>query len=395
MPKLRFLKATPSTENVWDLAVARTERTFDLFDHVVVLFSGGKDSTAVLHVALEAAERRGALPLRVVFWDEEAIPNETVDYVRRVSQDPRVDLEWYCLPLKHRNACARSSPWWYPWAPEDRERWVRPLPPEGLISLEGFVIDPPKARPSAPKAAALLTRPERGRVAMLMGIRAQESIMRQRSVLRRVEDNYIVHNSDCPGGNVSKVYPIYDWRTEDVWTAPRVFGWDYNRAYDIMEMAGVAASDQRCSPAFGEEPLEKLWTYATCFPDVWDRMLDRVPGVTSAYRYARTELYAYGQVPDPPEGVSWQDYIKSALEAHAPEEQAQVAERIRGLIARHYRQTTDPILPHARHPMTGLSWRRLYVIAARGDFKNRRDTAPGEMDRERLAVRYNEERSRI
>jgi predicted phosphoadenosine phosphosulfate sulfurtransferase len=341
------------------------------------------------------AEERGETPVRTVFWDEEAIPQETVEYVRRVGQDPRVALEWYCLPIQHRNACSRSSPYWWPWAPEARDLWVRPLPPEALTELEGFPMEPPSVRPSAPRAAALLCRPERGRVAMLMGIRAEESLMRQRSVTRRVEDNYIVVNGDCPAGNVSKVYPVYDWKTADVWTAPKLFGWDYNRAYDIMEMAGVKMTDQRCSPAFGEEPLEKLWTYATCFPDVWDRMLERVPGVGAAYRYARTELYAYGGVPDPPPGVSWQDHILEVVSRHDPDVQNKVVAGIRDKIARHYRQTTDPILPTARHPMTGMSWRRLYMLASRGDLKNRKDTTPGEADRERLAAKYNEERSRL
>ena len=94
-------------ENVWDLALDRARTAFDIFDHCFVAFSGGKDSTAVLEVAMKAAEEMGKLPLRVVFWDEEAIPYETEDYVRRRATDERTTMEWYCLPVHHRNACSR------------------------------------------------------------------------------------------------------------------------------------------------------------------------------------------------------------------------------------------------------------------------------------------------
>ena len=110
-------------------------------------------------------------------------------------------------------------------------------------------------------------------------------------------------------GHLRKVYPIYDWTTEDVWLAPATFGWDYNRAYDAMEMAGVAPNLQRVSPAFGEEPLQKLWTFAVCFPEVWDRMQSRVPGAAAAARYALTELYSFRQRPPKPAGMPWSEFV--------------------------------------------------------------------------------------
>lgn len=58
-------------------------------------------------------------------------------------------------------------------------------------------------------------------------------------------------------------------------------------------MAGVPISQQRCSPPFGVEPLQKLHPYASCFPELWDKMVDRVPGVGSAVRYALTELHGF------------------------------------------------------------------------------------------------------
>ena len=98
-----------------------------------MLFSGGKNSSAAVEVTLEVVhtdpQSERHLPLRAVFQDEEAIPFETEEYVQRTFARPDVAGEWYCLPVKHRNACSRTYPWWRPSAEEDEAKWTRPLPP--------------------------------------------------------------------------------------------------------------------------------------------------------------------------------------------------------------------------------------------------------------------------
>lgn len=365
---------------VFDLACERMEVIFDLHDTVLFAFSGGKDSTAVLnvaaHVAHSSPRHHRHLPLRTYFYDEEAIPYETEEYVRRVADRDDVDLAWYCVPFKHRNACSRTSPWWWPWAPEAREKWCRPMPPEGVTTLPGFPMWPPQARLSAPDANGLLAPPHLGNVAMVMGIRTQESLTRYRALVRSVgqrEHNYLVKYKDGTSlGNLWKAYPIYDWRTEDVWTAPALMGWDYNRAYDRLEMAGLSHSTQRCSPAFGEEPLEKLHTYASCFPDVWAKMVDRVPGVGAAGRYALTELYGYRARPEKPDGMTWPHFLLHYIGKFARGDQVFLASRIRDEIRLHYRKTSTPIVRKTRHPVSGVSWEWLLMVTMRGDFKGRK-----------------------
>lgn len=359
------------------LARQRMAYVMDTFDRVQVLFSGGKDSTAVLNVALEVAhsDPRFArhLPLRVLFWDEEAIPDETAEYVARVAARDDVALEWLCLPVQHRNACSRHHPYWWPWAPEDRDKWCRPLPEQAITELEGFSIWPQEARMTIPDMSGLLAPPPHT-TAALMGIRAQESLIRTRAVTRKSVDNYIVpHGGSVTNqGNLFKVYPIYDWKTEDVWAATRAFGWDYNHAYDLLEMAGVSPSLQRCSPAFGEEPLQKIHTYAQCFPEVWAKMAERVPGIGAAQRYALTELYAYRDRPEKPAGMPWPDFLTHYLAKYRPKEQQLVATRIKSELASHYRRTRDPLVHRAPHPITGICWHFLLTLAMRGDFKNRK-----------------------
>jgi predicted phosphoadenosine phosphosulfate sulfurtransferase len=229
MPRhvVRLLPRRKVETDVYTLALERMAYVFDNFDHVAVAFSGGKDSTAVLNVALEVAHSDARyqrhLPLRTIFWDEEACAFETEEYVRRISQRDDVALEWYCLPVKHRNACSRRHPWWWPWAPEAEDLWCRPLPPEAITGLDGFPVWPPEARYSIPDSNGLFFSPRQGNCAMLLGIRGQESLSRMRLLMQESKGrdlSWIPRYGDSPTdrGNLWKAYPIYDWTTEDVYT---------------------------------------------------------------------------------------------------------------------------------------------------------------------------------
>jgi predicted phosphoadenosine phosphosulfate sulfurtransferase len=359
----RHLKKKTIGADVLTMARGRFQDMYRRFDRCVVSFSGGKDSTVVLNLALEAAAEAGRLPVEAFFWDEEAIHPETVEYVERVRQDPRVSLRWLCLPVKHRNGCSRRSPWWYPWAPEDEEKWCRPLPACAETTLKGFT------RQTIPESEALLFPRDGRSVAVLTGIRADESLRRMSTVLRRAEDNYLCLRE---GAVHWFVKPIYDWTSEDVWLAPYRLGWDYNRAYDKMQAIGLSRSRQRVAPPYGEEPMQNLEMYAVCWPALWERMVARVPGAATAARYARTDLYAYGGVPKP-EGRSWQEMVQVYLERHTPESRAIIANRLKNDILVHNERTGNAPIPEEEyHPDSGCSWKYLAMVACRGDLKRRR-----------------------
>ncbi len=358
-----FLKKRTVEENVYDLGLARVRRAYDLFDRVAVSFSGGKDSTVCLHLALEVANERGRLPLEVFFFDEEAIHPETVEYMRRVSEREDVRLRWFCIPVQHRNACSRKSPWWYPWAPEDRDRWCRELPPEAITELPGFDRQP------IPELNGLLFPPAEGSVGVIVGLRAAESLRRYRAVAHRVADNYIA--PDAYAKYIHLVKPIYDWSTEDVWTAPNRFGWDYNRTYDVFQRAGMTRHQQRVCPPYGEEPIGGLYKYALCWPDLWEKMLARVPGAATAARYARTPLYAFGDVPSWDPAADPKKLIQGALARWPAATRSAITQRINAEIRNHYRKTKEAI-PAEVPGATGVTWKYLYMLAVRGDFKGRR-----------------------
>lgn len=359
--------------DVAEAARHRIRYAYEEFDNIIVSFSGGKDSTACLNLTIEVAKELGRLPVHVAFFDEEAIPWETIHYVERVAALPEVELAWLCLPVRHRNACSMESPSWWPWAPEAEPLWVRPMPEQAITwdRFPGFIIEPPDARQAIPELNVHL--PDlwgfRGTTGVIMGIRAGESLTRRRAVSSDRADNFVIRYNDH-GRVWAKVYPVYDWTTEDIWTAPSKFGWDTNTTYDLLELAGISHFDQRCAPPYGEQPMQGLWTFKVCFPDIWPKMADRVPGAAAAARYATTSLYSFGDAPPKPSDLSWEEHIRALIEGHPEDVRGWVAGRIKGFMDRHYRQTSDPIL-EVQHPESAVSWPWLAKVAHRGDFKER------------------------
>ena len=138
-----------------------------------------------------------------------------------------------------------------------------------------------------------------------------------------------------------------------------------------MEMAGISPHQQRCAPPFGEEPSQSLWQWAICFPDIWEKPCRRVPGASTAARYARTELYAFGDCPTSrPARPGPSSSARRSATTPTPTRASSPHNRSSSTSTAITTYTTDPIL-EPPHPRTAISWEFLLMIAHRVDTKRR------------------------
>src|SRR5690625_1145089 len=92
------------TTDVLTAARERTAYAFDHCDKVAVSFSGGKDSTVMLHLAMDEAIKRGR-KVGVLIVDLEAQYTATVEHLTRTVEEyaEHIDLHWCAFPMSLRN----------------------------------------------------------------------------------------------------------------------------------------------------------------------------------------------------------------------------------------------------------------------------------------------------
>lgn len=360
--------------------VAAQERVAWAFDHfpkVYVSFSGGKDSTVMLHLVMDEAIRRGRT-VGVFIVDLEAQYQATVDHVQSCVDMYRehIDLHWCCLPMTLRNGVSNFEPTWMAWDPEKEDVWVRPMPEDATtVDRPGYEW----YEPGMEFEEFIVEWAERYAggelVACFVGIRADESLNRFRTVVsadKEMRDGrrWTTRAVD----NVYNVYPIYDWRTADIWRfhngRPEV---PHNPVYDLMHKAGVPLSKQRLCQPYGDDQRQGLWLYHVLEPHTWFKLISRVNGANSGafYIQERGNVNGYGSITKP-DGHTWESFTRLLLETMPDVTREHYEERFRGFIkgwqGRGYDEIPDEAPKVLEDKHWAPSWRRLAKVLLRNDW---------------------------
>lgn len=365
--------------NVLEAARQRIARTFDEFEAVYVSFSGGKDSTVMLHMAVEEAARRDRR-IGVLFVDFEAQYTLTIEHILRCLELHRehVDPYWIALPLSLRNAVSNYEPQWMCWDPDRREDWIREPPPIAITD-EGALPFFTRGMEFEDLVPAFGGWYGRGRLtACMVGIRTDESLNRFRSLAREKACYrglpWTTWTGKPGGGSTYNVYPIYDWRTEDIWTYHGQCGGPHNALYDRMHKAGLSIHEARICQPYGDDQRKGLWLYQLIEPETWGRVVARVNGANQGALYARENGNILGRLKvTRPEGHTWESFAYLLLDTMPPK----TAEHYRNKIAvflRWYQERGYPrgIPDEADAKLEASkevpSWRRVCKTLLRNDY---------------------------
>lgn len=266
-----------------DAARERIRHVYDTFDTVCVQFSGGKDSTAVLYLAKEIHEERGLGPVKVIFRDEEMVSPVVVKYIEEVREYDWVDMEWYCLPqgqeiwvLGRREYCLLWSP-----MRAKEGRLYREMP-EWAIRAEHFGLDPSATIPQSIDYYTM--QGKKGRTAFLTGVRANESMIRYRSCVQKLHENYI----NVPY-RMKKSIPlrfakvIYDWTTDDVL---KFISEEHNASYcEYYDLAAITGSNTRVGIPLHAVAIRRIGDVVATEPEFYDRLYECFPQIDAQRRW--------------------------------------------------------------------------------------------------------------
>ena len=119
---------------------------------------------------------------------------------------------------------------------------------------------------------------------MLTGVRAAESLQRLKYMAAMS-----LGKQGITGKNI--IYPIYDWKDNDVWMYIRDNHLDIPEAYLWIYQAGENRHSLRISNFFACDSLRGLKHVAETDPDLWARIEKREPNAYLTLLYWDTEWY--------------------------------------------------------------------------------------------------------
>lgn len=368
----------PLDINVLEAARLRVKYAFDHFERVYVSFSGGKDSSVMLHLVMDEAMRRKR-KVGVLVIDLEAQYRLTIEHIEQMCAlyAGHIDLHWVCLPIKLRNAVSNYEPVWCAWQPDREADWVRPMPQhKGVISDPAyFDFFQPWMEFEEFIVLFGVWYAKGCTTAAFIGIRADESLNRFRTIAGDKETHFGKRYTTKIVDKVYNVYPIYDWHVNDIWRYHAKYpNKPHNQIYDRMHLAGLSPSQMRLCQPYGDDQRRGLWLYHIIEPQTWSRVVARVNGANSGALYIEEKggMTGYGKI-SKPEGHTWKSFaqllLSSMPEATREHYLANFRKWIKGWQGRGYRDGIPDEAPRSlEKKYWAPSWRRICKVLLRNDW---------------------------
>lgn len=325
-----MLRQVYTKDNVLQAAKRRISYIFDEFENIVVSISGGKDSTAMAHLALSEAHRRGR-KIGVMFIDEEVVYESTVKQVKyimtEVFPDNAVPL-WLQFEFKLTNATSLTEGQLVCWEAGKHKLWMHPK--------MSFAI---QHKPWDRRTETVRNKDKgfgyydvienfqnsRSDTAFLVGLRATESPNRWRAVSKNPGYKDVYWCTGLKNGNAA-FYPLYDWNFHDVWKYIYDNKIRYSKIYDYMWKKGMNIQEIRVSSLIHEKSFKALVELPEFEPRTYNRLIKRIKGIQTAHIYGKeSKMLKCRKLPE--KFKCWREYRNYLLDTYPDADKKPIFER--------------------------------------------------------------------
>lgn len=277
------IKRCAASINVVQAAKNRIKNVFSNDVPVYMSFSGGKDSLVLGNLVYSMLQRGEIRPdnLVVQFIDEEAIfpcIEKTVIEWRSRFLLAGAKFEWYCIEVRHYNCFNElaSDESFMCWDSRKQDVWVR-TPPKFAIRNHPLLI------PRSDTYQRFLEKRCADGIT-ITGVRAAESFQRLQYMSR-------MNMGVAGSSDFHKVFPIYDWSTNDVWLYLQQENIQIPEIYLHLWQAGTNKNQMRVSQFFSNDTAKSLVKMNEYYPDLMERIIRREPNAYLAALYWDSEMF--------------------------------------------------------------------------------------------------------
>ncbi len=312
------MKRVAKDMNVYDAANERIDFIFKNFKRIYISFSGGKDSGVMLNLVIDYMRKHNITKkVGLMTLDNEANYEHSLTFMHSIIKKNLdiLDVHWCCLPITLPCTVSHYAVDWQCWGENDKDRWIRPMSQEEyIVNLHNhkypFFRENMNYDEFWDSFGEWYAQGES--CACLIGIRTAESLNRFRAIMNERKETLQGKNWTKKNGPfVYNCYPIYDWRTEDIWTANAKFDWEYNGLYDVFYKAGVPVSKMRVASPFMSESKSSLGLYRVIDGHTWAKLCARVQGANFVATYGKQLGYRSFKLPA---NHTWKSFVKFLLD---------------------------------------------------------------------------------
>ena len=255
----------------------------------------------------------------VFYVDYEAQYTATIEHIYELKKLSQIRVFYHlCLPFNSHNSSSIFQPHWQPWNPDEKEKWVRDMP-DDCINIDNhkfgdlFVKGEEVETFMTKFPIWLMDKHNKNKVGCLVGIRTDESFNRFRAIAFGKNLYKNLKGSTNIKKGIYNFYPLYDWRTEDIWISVSKLNLSFNVVYEMLYKNGISIHEQRICQPYGADQRVSLNQWAVLEPETWHKVVNRVSGANFGALYCKTSLLGHNKS-EKPKHFNWEQYAVFLLE---------------------------------------------------------------------------------